>query len=164
MIERYSEEWWAGSEGKVRRCKAHRKNGDQCRHAAMNGATVCQTHGGRAPQTKAKARLRLEMASDRLARELLNMTTDPNVADPVKLAAIKDALDRSGIQAKTAVSVEVSTKPFELVFDSISRNRQRFRQITPSRQIPPWVSLRCPPMRAGGVPGGVLALGPKHGG
>ena len=47
------------------------------------------------------------------------MTTDPNVADPVKLAAIKDALDRSGIQAKTAVSVEVSTKPFELVFDSI---------------------------------------------
>jgi hypothetical protein len=28
------------------------------------------------------------------------MTTDPNVADPVKLAAIKDALDRSGIQAK----------------------------------------------------------------
>ena len=59
------------------------------------------------------------MASDRLARQLLNMTSDPNVADPVKLAAIKDALDRSGIQAKTAVSVEVSTKPYELVFDRI---------------------------------------------
>jgi hypothetical protein len=28
-------------------------------------------------------------------------------------------LDRSGIQAKTAVSVEVSTKPYELVFDAI---------------------------------------------
>ena len=48
------------------------------------------------------------------------MTTDPNVADPVKLAAIKDALDRSGIQAKTAVTVEVSTKPFERVFDRIA--------------------------------------------
>ena len=47
------------------------------------------------------------MASDRLARQLLNMTTDPNVADPVKLAAIKDTLDRSGLAAKTAVSVEV---------------------------------------------------------
>ena len=47
------------------------------------------------------------------------MATDPNVADPVKLAAIKDALDRSGIQAKTAVTVEVSTKPYELVFDRI---------------------------------------------
>jgi hypothetical protein len=60
------------------------------------------------------------MASDRLARQLLNMTSDPNVADPVKLAAIKDALDRSGLVAKTAVSVEVSAKPFELIFDSIS--------------------------------------------
>jgi hypothetical protein len=59
------------------------------------------------------------MAFDRLARELLNMTTDLNVADPVKLAAIKDALDISGIQAKAAISVEVSAKPFELVFDSI---------------------------------------------
>jgi hypothetical protein len=61
------------------------------------------------------------MASDRLARQLLNMTTDPNVADPVKLAAIKDALDRSGLAAKNAVSVEVGiSKPFERVFDSIA--------------------------------------------
>ena len=59
------------------------------------------------------------MATDRLARQLLNMTSDPNVADPVKLAAIKDALDRGGVSAKTTVSVEVSTKPFELVFDPI---------------------------------------------
>jgi hypothetical protein len=51
-----------------------------------------------------------------LTGQLLNMTSDPNVADPVKLAAIKDALDRGGIQAKTAVSIEVSTKrcPFHL--------------------------------------------------
>jgi len=47
------------------------------------------------------------------------MTTDPNVADPVKLAAIKDTLDRSGLAGKTAVSVEVGGKPFEMVFDSI---------------------------------------------
>ena len=60
------------------------------------------------------------MASDGLARELLNMTTDPNVADPVKLAAIKDALDRSGLAAKNAVWVEMGiSKPFERVFDSI---------------------------------------------
>jgi hypothetical protein len=48
------------------------------------------------------------------------MTIDPNVADPVKLAAIEDALDRSGLAAKNAVSVEVGlSKPFEAVFDSI---------------------------------------------
>jgi hypothetical protein len=100
-------------------CTAHKTNGDQCERWAIAGGFVCPAHGGRAFAVKAKARLRLEMASDRLARELLNMTTDPNVADPVKLAAIKDALDRSGIQAKTAVSVDVSVKPFEKVFDRI---------------------------------------------
>jgi hypothetical protein len=61
------------------------------------------------------------MASDRLARQLLSMTTGPNVADPVKLAAIKDALDRGGIAAKNAVSVEVGiSNPFERVIDRIA--------------------------------------------
>jgi hypothetical protein len=110
---------WSSSDVPERQCTAHKRNGDRCKNAAIRGGNVCGYHGGNAPAVKAKARLRLEMASDRLARELLNMTTDPNVADPVKLAAIKDALDRSGIQAKTAVSVEVSTKPYELVFDRI---------------------------------------------
>jgi len=102
-----------------RQCTAHKRNGDRCKNAAIRGGTVCGYHGGNPPAVKAKARLRLEMASDRLARQLLNMTTDPNVADPVKLAAIKDTLDRSGLAAKTAVSVEVGGKPFEMVFDSI---------------------------------------------
>ncbi len=53
-----------------------------------------------------------------MARQLLGIA-DSGQSEAVRLAAIKDALDRSGIQAKTAVSVEVSTKPFELVFDSI---------------------------------------------
>ena len=110
---------WSISDVPERQCTAHKRNGDRCKNAAIRGGTVCGYHGGNAPAVKAKARLRLEMASDRLARQLLNMTTDPNVADPVKLAAIKDALDRSGIQAKTAVSVEVSAKPYELVFDAI---------------------------------------------
>ena len=110
---------WSISDVPERQCTAHKRNGDRCKNAAIRGGTVCGYHGGNAPAVKAKARLRLEMASDRLARQLLRMTTDPNVADPVKLAAIKDALDRSGIQAKTAVSVEVTTKPYELVFDRI---------------------------------------------
>ena len=81
---------------------------------------------------KRAARIRLEMASDRLARQLLNMTTDPNVADLVKLAAIKDALDRSGIQAKTAVTVDVSVKPFERVFDRIVAGPRSERQTAPA--------------------------------
>ena len=53
-----------------------------------------------------------------MARQLLGIA-DSGESEAVRLAAIKDALDRSGIQAKTAVSVEVSTKLFEMVFDAI---------------------------------------------
>ena len=55
-----------------------------------------------------------------MAKALLGIATDTNVPEGVRLAAVKDALDRGGIQAKTAVSVEVSAKPFELVFDAIT--------------------------------------------
>src|SRR4029077_15388778 len=99
---------WSISDVPERQCTAHKRNGDRCKNAAIRGGNVCGYHGGNAPAVKAKARLRLEMASDQLARRLLDMTSDPNVADPVKLAAIRDALDRSGIQAKNAVTVEVS--------------------------------------------------------
>jgi hypothetical protein len=121
MIARYSEEWWQKvADPKIVRCKAHRKNGDQCRHAAINGTTgVCRNHGGAAGQVRRKARLRLEMAADRMARELLGIATGAE-SEAVRLAAIRDALDRSGLAAKTAVEVEVSAKPFELVFDAIS--------------------------------------------
>ena len=94
---------WSISDVPERQCSAHKRDGSRCKNAAIQGGTVCGYHGGNGPAVKATARLRLEMASDRLARQLLNMTSDPNVADPVKLAAIKDALDRSGLAAKNRI-------------------------------------------------------------
>jgi hypothetical protein len=121
-VVKWSEEWWSNAKPDVQahRCTAHRKNGDRCKRAAIQGGRVCTHHGGSAPAVKAKARQRIEDAADRMARELLKMAVDENVSDAVKLAAIRDALDRAGLSAKTAVSVEVGRRPYEVVFDAIT--------------------------------------------
>ncbi|MBS4103711.1 hypothetical protein [Tsukamurella paurometabola] len=111
---------WQDGRRPERQCTAHRTNGDPCRRAAINGGTVCATHGGRSPQVKAKARVRLEMAADRMAKELLKIAVSDDAPDTVKLNAIKDALDRAGLSAKTAVEVEVGpSKAFEDVLGAV---------------------------------------------
>lgn len=116
---------WSDGRGPRRPCQARRSNGEPCQRAAVHGAGVCGTHGGRAPQVKRKARLRLEMAAQVLAKELLGLATGEDVADNVKLAAIKDALDRAGLSAKTAVEVSVDPKPFEEVLGAIMSGGSR---------------------------------------
>ena len=119
-VEQWSDEWWKKADPSIKRCVAHRKNGDQCRHAAMNGTTVCQTHGGRAPQVKQKAKVRLEMATDTNTKYLLEMAADTSIPEGVRLAAIRDALDRGGLGVKQAMEIEVSAKPFERVYERIT--------------------------------------------
>ncbi|GAA2053042.1 hypothetical protein [Williamsia deligens] len=109
---------WQDGRQPPRQCSAHRTNGEPCRRAAINGGNVCGTHGGRSPQVKAKARVRLEMAADRVAKELLHIATDDASPPAVKLAAIKDALDRAGVSAKTTVEVEPGAR-FQEVLDVV---------------------------------------------
>jgi hypothetical protein len=67
----------------------------------------------------AKARERLALAADAMARELLGIATGAE-SEAVKLAAVKDALDRAGITGKTSVEVEVGLKPYEELFSGIA--------------------------------------------
>lgn len=54
-------------------CKGHTVAGNPCKKRAILGGTVCQTHGGGAPQVKAAAQRRLEDLIDpsRVLRELV---------------------------------------------------------------------------------------------
>ncbi|TAM64115.1 hypothetical protein [Mycobacterium sp.] len=114
--EVYSDDWWL-ERNDQNRCVATRKNGERCLKPANRGMTVCRTHGGAAPQVRCKAKERLELAADRMAKELLGIATDGQ-SEAVKLNAIRDALDRAGLGAKTEVSLEL--KPWEQLMGDIA--------------------------------------------
>jgi hypothetical protein len=114
--EVYSDEWWLDRSDQ-NRCVAIRRNGERCLKPANRGTTVCRTHGGGAPQVKRKAKERLELAADRMAKELLGMATGAE-SEAVKLNAIRDALDRSGLGAKSELSVVI--KPWEQLMGDIA--------------------------------------------
>jgi hypothetical protein len=93
-------------------CTARSKRtGKRCQLPSMLGSNVCRSHGGAAPQARAKAKRRLDQAADVLVQRLLQFALDGNVDDNVALRAIRDALDRAGL--KPRAQVEVSAKPPE---------------------------------------------------
>lgn len=120
-IVKWSELWWAMKAGpNVRRCKAHRRNGNQCAKAAMNGQKVCGTHGGRAAHSLAAARRRLAENADPAVRQLAKIAYDENVAVETRLKATLALIDRSVGGAKTSVDIEIGTKPIDGIFDTVA--------------------------------------------
>lgn len=77
-------------------CKAKSsRSGEQCQRVAMPGATVCATHGGRAPQVQRAARRRLE--EQELRRKLVDLLDDIDPTDTDLSAAdvLEQALGRA---------------------------------------------------------------------
>ncbi|WP_099039719.1 hypothetical protein [Mycobacterium neglectum] len=87
----------------------------------MLGGNVCYHHGGNAPQVKAKAQRRLQQAADSLVQRLLGFALDGGVDDNVALRAIRDALDRAGMAAKTELAVEVKQEPWEELLGDVAQ-------------------------------------------
>jgi hypothetical protein len=89
------------------KCSARTRNGNPCSRSPIKGGTVCPSHGGRAPQTKRKAQERLLKEVPAMLLRLRDLASDESVPPAVRLAAIRDWLDRAGINAKTEVEVTI---------------------------------------------------------
>ncbi len=110
---------WSTYSRPERRCTAHSsRTGDQCKNSAIKGHNVCRYHGGAAPQTKQAAQTRLDNASELMAKQLLGIALSAE-SEAVKLAAVKDALDRTIGKAPTTVEIG-PTKPYEELFEGIT--------------------------------------------
>ena len=99
-------------------CTAKRHDGKPCQAYAIAGGNVCRVHGGMAPQTRKRARERLAAASDWLMTELLQIAKSGE-SEAIRLAAVRDALDRAGFGAKHHVDVEVMQK-WESSFEDVA--------------------------------------------
>lgn len=125
IVTKWSEAWWAMQPLHIqnRRCRAHStRTGERCKNLALQGGTtVCRFHGGAAPQVKAKAKVRLEMAADLVAKNLLGLALTAE-SETVQLGATNSALDRVGITKPTEVVLSQGepAAPWEEVFDGIS--------------------------------------------
>jgi len=86
--------------------------GNQCARPAIHGGTVCISHGGRLPNVKKAAQRRLAMAALPAVDRLIYMALQkPRMSDADRLKAILAILDRSGVEAKAIMEVEV--KPWQ---------------------------------------------------
>jgi len=83
----------------------------------VKGTNVCWHHGGGSPQVVAAAKRRLMMQSDRMGALLMQIAEDEAVPPAVRVAAIRDVLDRAGVTAKT--EVEITVAPWQQIVDGI---------------------------------------------
>jgi hypothetical protein len=85
-----------------RTCGRRTRSGGTCTQWAMRGQTVCKMHGGKSPQALRTAAERLAALVDPALAELGKLVEDAE-NDAIKLAAIKDVLDRAGFKPRERI-------------------------------------------------------------
>ena len=96
-----------------------------------------RTKGGREDTYRRKANERLLQGVPTMLRELFRLATDETKSDVVRLAAIRDWLDRAGITSKTVVEVEAKWETIihgivaEVPDDDVPPLPAGYRQVDP---------------------------------
>jgi hypothetical protein len=92
-----------GNLSNPRRCTARSKQSQgRCKRWAITGGTVCPIHGGSAPQVRRSAEQRLADLVDPAITALTELVESSNI-DAIRLAAIKDVLDRAGFKPRERI-------------------------------------------------------------
>lgn len=115
----HSEERWQRMPPTIVRCHGTLRDGAQCRAVAEAGAVVCKTHGGAAPQVKARAAQRVLMTADEAARSLVAWMHDPAVPFPTRVKIATDLMDRAGLNATHNVELRAQIDPVEVMLKHI---------------------------------------------
>lgn len=100
-------------------CSARTTAGFPCKRPPIKGSNVCRAHGGAAPQVRAAAQVRILMSADAAAAKLIEMIHSKKVADNVKLAAVRDLLDRANLSGTQNIEVGVTKRSFEDVTSDV---------------------------------------------
>ena len=118
------------------------RTGEQCKKHAMNGLTVCLSHGGATKRSKAKAARLLEQTALPAVITLRDIMLDENTDDALKVKTAVAILDRVPGFGKNSV-VQVETPPWAVVLQQVTTNVTQI-----SRDAPDWVLEQA----AGDVP------------
>lgn len=87
----------------ARQCTARSKQSQQrCKRAAILGGRVCSIHGGKSPRAIKSAAERLAAIVEPALVELARLVVRAD-SEAIKLAAIKDVLDRAGFKPKERI-------------------------------------------------------------
>lgn len=120
------------------RCYYVKKNGEPCKNRAIRGSglngtkPMCQNHGGRLTNPRKKADEMVNAARIALAdnlpdavMKLVEMVTSEDIPEQVRLNAIKEVMDRSGLKggADLSITVNEGTPPSEKLFEKMNSLR-----------------------------------------
>lgn len=112
-----------------RRCKAKVSNGSRrCKRPAIRGGTVCQTHGGMAPQVKAAAKRRLALQEGIAAVAGLGLP-EPDGRHPVEHLMSGLTLSSMLVETLGRVVNETNARPGTETYDEWARERDRHVRI-----------------------------------
>ena len=108
------------------RCPVSR-NGRRCRKACIPGGTVCNTHGGAAPQVRNRAKLRLLSLVDP-ALSTLARTLATSADEKLKTQISFGILDRTGLGKASDVSADVAKAVLMERYRTLRNNLEEERE------------------------------------